>query len=292
MPELLRMLASAGKSGTLIVESAGLGSRLELINGQCGNAESADLRGPLASADELHQRAVEVCFAMTRYPGGAFRFAAADAATEAKSTSSDGTPSWTIPIEPVLGELELLVAEWAEICRVIPSTDLRPTIAIQLAVDEIVIQAREWKLLAQFDGMTSVDELCSANASLVDTCRAISDLVRRGAATLVAAPALGTGFDDEGGEAASGDISYFGPRVVPVAPYGPGVEDVAAVSMRSASAPSQVAATEVVPSSEPVAAQSVETTVVSPVADPDSAETSDPRDRGAILRMFSGLREA
>ena len=287
MPELLRMLASASKSGTLIVESVGLGGRLDLIGGALAGAESAELRGPIASENELHRRAVEVCFAMTRHPGGAFRFAAQDVGGPVASASA-----WSVPIEPVLGELELLVAEWADICSVIASTELRPIIATQLAVDEIVIQAREWSLLARLDGVTSIEGLCSPQSSLVATCRAVVELVRRGAVTLIEAPALGSAFDSDPAETSAADAAYFGPRVVPVAPYGPGVDAAESYADAAAMPPHGEGVEQSTDPNLSVSAGEIAAPEDLAMAEHSAPSNSDPRDRGAILRMFSGLREA
>jgi hypothetical protein len=325
LPELLRMLAASSKSGALIIEAGGVAGRVDLRAGECLAAETVELRGAV-SGDELHARLVDVCFAVVREPTGAFRFAAG----EPPAFESDTT----ISVDPVLDEVELLVAEWRELTTRIPSLDLRPVLVAELASESITLSANEWMLLARFDGFTSVRDLVDARRrSLVDVCRAVADLVDRGAVTLVdgapAVPHSDATANANGDGGARADDLYAGGRVTPVAPYGPGIDE--AVESELAASAATDAASAAVDAESDGGVDVVAHAPVGDVADPaqatmgvasddatplepadpavalsangsvspeallalagDGADDGDRSDRGAILRLFSALRE-
>src|SRR4051812_12848829 len=189
LPEVLRMLASAGKSGTLTVEADGRAARVDLFEGECCGAGRGD--GGVSDDEPLvadhnpavlHARLLDVAFETCRVGGGGFRFAGDETARP--------RPAATTAIEPVLEELEQLQREWDEILTVVPSTGAIPVLAPSLPGDEIVVSAAEWTLLARLDGVTAVRDLPErSGVSLIGVCRAVAGLVRRGAITLEAAPA-------------------------------------------------------------------------------------------------------
>jgi Domain of unknown function (DUF4388) len=272
LADLMRMLASGRKNGELVIESGGVAARIEFQDGACSGAESTDARGALADEAELHRRAVDVCFSVARYPGGSFRFAPND--------SGGPTRDVTIAVEPLLAELELLKAEWDEICEVVPAITLRPALAEKLSGSEITVSSIEWALLARLDGYTSVADLVDPQReTLVEVCRAVAELVRRGAIELREPTTELAHRTETSADAQSASTEYFAPRIVPVAPYGPGVE---ASALEPSPDLSPVA------EAEPISSDSAAETA--PAAELE--EATDPRDRGAILRLFSGLREA
>src|SRR3954447_21778479 len=218
LPELLRMLASSAKTGGLVVEAGGVAGRIDLRDGSCVGVESVEVRGTPATVDELHGRLVDVCFLIVRESTGAFRFAAGELT---------GDHKYAVPFEPVLAEVELLVAEWRDLIARIPSMDLRPELVPQLAGDTITLSATDWGTIARCDGVRSVRDLADGSQrALVEVCRVVADLVDRGALQLVER----TGSADPAGraDAARGgddrdrhdrDVPYYGGRVEPVAPY-------------------------------------------------------------------------
>ncbi len=308
LPELLRMLASTNKTGELLIESGGVAGRLEFHDGSCCGAESTDARGAVTSEDELHRRAIDVCFAIVRKPGGSFRF------TGHANTGTDAAIA--IVVEPMLGELELLSIEWEEICTVVPSTDLRPAFTTTLPGDDILLSAREWNLLSRLDGYTPISGLVeTSRESLVEVCRAVADLVRRGAlelhppATLGSRPEGTTPMPD-----GASDVEHNGSKIVPVAPYGPGVDDVREAGVTTladvsgeeppSGLASGVASELAVETSGELAGEppgELPSELIGDLRSEFDADvtgeaavlsSADPRDRGAILRLFSGLREA
>jgi hypothetical protein len=214
LPELLRMFAAAGKSGGLIVDSGGVAGRIDLRDGECIAAENVELRGTVTGADALHARLVEVCFAVLRETGGGFRFVAG----EKPAFESEAS----IAVEPVLAEVELLAAEWRELTRRLPSLDVRPVLVAELGSEGITLSAVEWAVLARCDGHTTVRGLVEpGKRTVVAACRTIVDLVDRGAVTLrdsAIEPATPVPADDD-------VVVRTAPRrVEPVAPYGPGID--------------------------------------------------------------------
>jgi hypothetical protein len=322
LPELLRMLAASSKTGALVMEAGGIAGRIDLRDGACCAAETVEFRGPVESLDDLHHRLVEVCFAIVRESTGAFRFVAG----EPPSFDAHGT----IPIEPMLAEVDLLVAEWAELTKVIPSLELRPAMAQKIGTDSITLSASEWAVLSRLDGYTPVRDLVDNRQGLVEVCRAVAELVNRGAVTLLdtADESRRQGVVHEAAAAETAPT----PKVVPVAPYGPGVEEAESAAgaeaqadggsdgdgdvkhpvrpgaergersgranaRRSAASPAEVAREAAAAAEATNAEGSADTLTESEAAAmSDAAALADDdgemRDRGAILRLFSALREA
>src|SRR5690348_1979379 len=106
LPEVLRMLASGGKSGTLTIEAAGRSARVELFEGECCGADEEGGDEPLVATHTpavLHARLLGVAFEIVRQPEGGFGFAADE--------HPRPRPAATAPVEPVLEELDQLQRE-------------------------------------------------------------------------------------------------------------------------------------------------------------------------------------
>jgi hypothetical protein len=266
LPEVLRMLASGGKTGTLRLEAGGRSGHVELFDGECCGAGRGGDDEPLVTnhtAAALHARLLDVAFETVREPDGAFRFAA-DEHPRPK-------PAAATPVEPVLGELEELQREWHDISTVVPSTDAIPVMATRLSDDEIVLSASEWTVLACLDGATPVHDLpARSGGSLVEVCRALAALVRKGA------------------------IDVAVQRIAPVHASAPVDEPLLAEVVLDA-----VARAELARETEAVEEPATEVEPETVVATDEGPEAGDDRredapvegDRGAMLRLFSALRE-
>lgn len=324
LPELLRMLAASAKTGGLVVEAGGVAGRIDLRDGSCVGVESVEVRGTPATVDELHGRLVDVAFAIVREPTGAFRFAAGE---------PNGEHEFSVPVEPVLAEVELLVAEWRDLIARIPSMDLRPELVPELAGDAITLSAAEWGTIARCDGLRSVRDLAEGGQrALVEVCRVVAELVDRGALRLVerAGSAEPAGRPEARGDDRHGtdrDVPYYGGRVEPVAPYGPGVDaspargsrwraengvdlvDGDAIAVNGDTPATEVPPVPPAPEPVPVEVGSEAAPAEAPSEAPSEGdpgmvaaavstpygEVADDRnqgDRGAILKLFSALREA
>src|SRR4051812_41434730 len=138
LPEVLRMLATGGKSGTLTVEAVGRSARVELFEGECCGAGVDSGDEPLVADHTpavLHTRLVDVAFETAPQGSGGFRFAADE--------HPRPRPAATTAVEPALEELGQLQREWHDISSVVPSTDAIPVLAQALPGDEIVVSASE-----------------------------------------------------------------------------------------------------------------------------------------------------
>lgn len=284
LPEVLGLLASARKSGALLLEAGPVSSVVHVKDGHCRAVETADQRTPVATGQELLGRLVDVCFAITRQDGGAFRFA------------DDEPPPWSIdePVElsDALVEVDRLLKQWREILRVIPSLDYRPRLLEALDAEEILLDREHWSILAMIDGRRSVRDLVQRAARpVMDVCHALLELVEAGA----------LGISDPATTA-----PVEAPPVVTEpapAPAPPVVTEPAPAPAPPAPAPPPVVA-EPVPAPEVTAEESrdeeeppvrreppVRQEPPAPEEQRPADDGGEAPDRGAFLRLFSGLRE-
>jgi hypothetical protein len=274
LPEVLRMLAAAGKSGTLTVEAAGRSARVELYEGECCGAGHGGADEPLVAnhtAAALHACLLDVAFETRGAADGSFRFAGDE--------HPRPRPAACAAIEPVLDELDELEREWHDISTVVPSTDAILALAPELPADEITVSGFEWKLLACLDGSTTVRDLpARSGGSLVGVCRALASLVRRGAIDI--APVVFAGVASDGPASALSEVLLDAPPAA--AAPAPPVATPPAAAPRVAAAPKPAPVVEPEPETE-----------VDPIEEPvaAAAETPVEGDRGAMLRLFSALRE-
>ena len=79
-------------------------------------------------------------------------------------------------------EVDRLLKQWREIVRVIPSLDHRPLLLETLVVEQIVVDRDRWALLAGIDGRRTVRELVQrAGRPVLDVCHTVLELVEAGA---------------------------------------------------------------------------------------------------------------
>jgi hypothetical protein len=286
LPEVLRMLASGRKSGTLTVDAAGRRARVELFDGECCGAGDGSDAEPLVADHTpavLHARLLDVAFETSRHASGAFSFAGDE--------HPRPQPAATTPVEPVLEELEQLQREWAEISAVVPSADAIPVLAQNLPGDEIMVSAAEWALLARLDGATAVRELPTrTGTSLIEVCRALVGLVRRGAIDVAPAP--------RPAPAPPRPTEVLAEVMLDVAPPS---SERQPPRRRAAEAPPAAPEPETEPEREPVASAEAVIDADAPSEAGGEAEDAPTQqhdgdapsegDRGAMLRLFSALRE-
>jgi hypothetical protein len=274
LTELIAMLAGGNKTGTLDVQAGATGGLVHFREGLCCGVEP--VREPPQSDDALAAALVQVCFELVREPEGEFRFL---------TDEPPGSDHLVVVDEP-MGEVRRLLEEWREVQGLIPSLDLRPSLASALAGDSITLTAAEWSFVVGLDGRASVQDLVDRRGeSLLEVCQEIAALVDRGALRLddarlaIEHPAVESPAPKRSrrGESTSAStVPVEPPSVMPVEPYGPGVDDAASASA-SASAP---AATAVSDDDVPIGANG------------EPLDGEDVKDRGALLRMFSALRDA
>jgi len=78
LPEVLGLLASARKSGALWLEAGPIAGVVHLEDGHCHATVAGELVGPVDTGPELLARLVDLCFACMCQESGSFRFAADD----------------------------------------------------------------------------------------------------------------------------------------------------------------------------------------------------------------------
>ena len=234
---------------------------------------------------------------------GSFRFAADDPA-----------PWWCaepVELSDAMVEVDRLLKQWREILRVIPSLECRPRLLDALEVDEIIVDRERWALLVAIDGRRTVRELVQRSGRpVIDVCHVLLELVEAGAIGVIdpaasrpaepevepePEPSAGRGRTRArgrgrrraraGGRSPSSSPSPF-PSPSPSPPGRSPTPSRCPSRPRSRPSPSASRRAEYAP--EPVPA--------GVAADGGAAEAgpagSEPADKGAFLRLFSGLRES
>ena len=289
--ELLGLLVRSRKSGVLALETPASDSRLWLLDGRCSAVEAGDRSGPAETPGDLHGRLVDVCFEFARREAGSFKFA------------DGGAPPWPtayeVGVDDALDEVHRLLDEWQEIRMVIPSLDARPRLSPELGCPSMTIDAAQWEILAALDGTRSVDDVViGSKRSLMEVCGVLREMVERGAVEVVSPD--GATPDGEGAsqpESGAGEAAEAG-ALADLADLAKSAQDARAdTPSREAVAAdpddragdARGAAVEEAP---------VGVAVVQPVAPygpgvdpPDEPEDGSTRDRGAMLRLFSAIRE-
>jgi hypothetical protein len=290
LTELIGMLASGTKTGILEVEAGTARGRLHLREGLCTAVEPG--AAPPTDEAELATMLVEVCFELAREPEGSFRFLTED------PPASDHL----VAVDEHLDRVGDLLTEWHEVRGLVPSLEHCPALADELDGDSITLSAAEWRLAVSLDGRATVRELVDTRRStLLDVCREIAGLVERGAVRLHEARVVG---ELVARSAESAEVGgYEVPKVVPTEPYGPGVDEAAAEVAEAVTEPidddeGAAAAAEIAEESEPEVpgaadpAPEVASTDVPVGPNGEPLDGDDVKDRGALLRMFSALRDA
>ena len=178
LPEVLGLLASVRKSGALWLDAGPISGVAHLQDGHCHAAEAAEQGGPVEDGPELLTRLVDLCFAVMCQETGSFRFAADDPAPW-----SCGEP---VELSDAMVEVDRLLKQWREILRVIPSLECRPQLLDALEVDELVIDRERWALLVAVDGRRTVRELVQrTNRPVIELCQSLLELVDAGAVGVI-----------------------------------------------------------------------------------------------------------
>lgn len=306
LPELLGLLASARKTGALRLEAGPVSGVIHLQDGHCLAVETAEHLGRADDGPALLSRLVDVCFAVTRQESGAFRFA-----TDEPAPWRSDEP---VELSDALVEVDRLLKQWREILQVIPSLDCRPRMLDQLGGDEVVIDRAHWALLVAIDGHRSVRDLVQhADRPVIDVCHSLLELVEGGAVGILdpAEPAPSAAAPSIAAPSTAAPIAPAPaptPAPAPVAPVQIAApQAVAAATAPTASAeaapvtPKPVDTPVPVPFPVPAAASGngngngaqahaeVESARAQPEATGD--EGGEAPDKGAFLRLFSGLRD-
>jgi hypothetical protein len=312
--ELFGLMSSAEKTGALRLEAGdehatAIKGTVFVAAGMCCAVESDDAHGPSGSDDELAARLVEVGFSLARCQSGSFRF------TDAEHPPFDVVVRTPLPQAAV--EIANLLEEWHEIEALLPSLDARVRLASVLRADEIVVSAREWSLLVALEGRPSVRELVAPHGRpMVEVCRTLEELIERGAIEVAAVestrdPAIPDARVERGRRRAEA-VPPEHAHIDVEEPYAPDSDAVttAVDAIAEAEAADALATAE----ADAVAAGLVSRMTrnrgavpdvfasdpegpAGPAAEPGAvgpgaAADDVPQDRGALLRLFSALKES
>ena len=121
LPEVLRMLATGGKSGTLTVEAAGRLARVEIYEGECCGAGQGGADAARREPDPagLHACLLDVAFDTVARP-------TARSASPATNTPARGRPP--APRSSRCSTNSTSSSAWPDIATVVPSTDAIPVL--------------------------------------------------------------------------------------------------------------------------------------------------------------------
>lgn len=210
LPDVLRLLATTGKTGCLHVDGdRGRGS-VWLEEGAVV-AATADRALGEATIDE-------VIFEIMRFSRGSFNFAVDEQPAHDRQQPKD--------VETVLRTAGKLLDEWRELEAVVPSLAHRVALAPELTVDQVTIDAPRWQALVAIAGGHSIGELAQAlDLGELAVSRTVSDLVELGVA-VVEPPSVARTPSSSGrrstGDATGRSLTGEGPRraSVPTPPGG------------------------------------------------------------------------
>jgi hypothetical protein len=203
LPEIVRLIASSGKTGVLTAETFRLKGRIFLDEGAINFATTRgddgdveDLRRMTTSPagnerrgrkdsspgqtleDVVEQQALEVFVRLMRMSGGKFVF------DEGARTRAFGTGAvLRLDVDKVIDQATSRITEWLDIETVVPSPTTRFTLNRDLADDEfeVTLDARSWTFLAAVGDAASVQDLAERLRIFeFPAARKVAEFVRRG----------------------------------------------------------------------------------------------------------------
>jgi hypothetical protein len=306
--ELFDLLSTASKTGALrfatgTPEAGAFEATVFVAGGLCCGVESDEVGGPAGSEDELAVRLVEVGFSVARQPAGSFRFSDAE--------PPPFTLDHTTKLGPAVAEITSMLDQWREIEATIPSLDVRVRLAPVLRSEDIVLSAHEWKLLVALEGTPTVREVVAdQRSSMIEVCRGLKALIDRGAIE-VGTDMGRADLRSHGGSGSQSVASSTATSLLdPSEPYAPAAggadSEVEAVAAVEAEAVAAGLVSRLSRARRPVPdafAGADDSPVIhadfsvdpghgsGPTESSESATGDDSQDRGALLRLFSALKE-
>jgi hypothetical protein len=164
LPDVLRLLAGAGKSGQLDVAGPGVTGEVLLHEGTIAAASTSAAR-----TDDP----ADVVFELLRIAEGSFSFEEGEVADAGVAADIEGT----------LSAASALVEEWAEIEAVVPSMEAWVSLAPELDLEEVTVSAAQWRAIVATGSGGNVHDLATA-LDLTDLAasRQVVELVEAGLA--------------------------------------------------------------------------------------------------------------
>ncbi len=300
LAEILGLIERARHSGALVVEGPDGRGTLYTAAGRFCAGEAADYSGPVEDRHALDVRLIDVCFHLMRFGRGSFEFIA------------DQVPPWTAErgtdIGPIVETVEHIVRAWPAVEAVLPSFDVRPEIADELPEESLTLSRTAFKVFTLIDGSRTVRQIArEVGHSVVEVGPVLKELIDHGAVRILT------------GDRLPGRAEAVPPTPELILP--PGAIHVAREESVTAGREPIEMVTSVPDPGAALDADSLdrERAVLAARAgldDPGPVPTADPRsepeaaapgtpddedaemsgseitsDRGALLRLFSGLRD-
>jgi hypothetical protein len=293
LAEILGLIERARHTGALVVSNPDAHGALYVAAGRFCAGEAADYSGPVDDRHALDVRLIDVCFHLMRLEGGSFEFTA------------NATPPWTAEratdIAPIIETVEHIVRAWPAVEAVLPSFDVRPELAEELPEDSLTLTRSGFKIFTLIDGERTVRQIArEAGHSVVEVGPVLKDLIEHGAVSIESDARPAT-------PPASDVILPTGAvHVAREETHEPGRDPIEMVT--SVPDPSAQLGGEALDRERASLAARAGLDDPGPVPthdpEPESAEATDPigdesemtgseitSDRGALLRLFSGLRD-
>ncbi|MFQ5966812.1 MAG: DUF4388 domain-containing protein [Acidimicrobiia bacterium] len=191
LPDVLRLVASTGKSGLLHVEGPDVTGRLYFYEGELTYATTrsghafvdtddgerrivdVDRITEEQTADLLKQQVTDVLVRLAPLDSGSFEF------EDGTMPSSDS--GFRFDIEAVLEAAEERIREWDWITEVLPSTETEVRFNPQLTADDVTLDARSWAVIAAL-GVEGTANGVAQQLKIFEFAAAkkIAELIRRG----------------------------------------------------------------------------------------------------------------
>jgi Domain of unknown function (DUF4388) len=297
LAEILGLIERARHTGALAVKSADGHGTLYTAAGRFCAGEAADYSGPVEDRHALDVRLVDVCFHLMRLESGSFEFTADEEAPWTAERATD--------IAPIVETVEHIVRAWPAVEAVLPSFDVRPELADELPEESLTLSRTGFKIFSLIDGDRTVRQIArEVGHSVVEVGPVLKDLIEQGAVRI----------ESNGRIVTPPDSDFILPTGAvhvsqPVEDEGGGeaIEMVTSVPDPSAQLDGEALDRErailaaragldpgPVPTPEP---EYSEADYSDPAAgfdlpvDPDAPTSEITSDRGALLRLFSGLRD-
>ncbi|MCZ7526112.1 MAG: DUF4388 domain-containing protein [Acidimicrobiia bacterium] len=283
--EVIALVGRTAKTGALRVTSRGGSGTLFFVEGSLCGTQDPDAADAPADRTDFEGRLLDLCFSLNRLGDGGFEF------------ESGVQPPWPaehrVPTAAVMDLVATVEQEWPAVQAVIPSGECGLRLAERLRVDEVTIDAAGWCILRAVDGRRTVRQIArDLRYGLVATSRTLRPLVESGMVEIVPPRALdnvGRGRDGEAPGPEPGEPPPSDPP--PLAATGPDGGSRPALRVVPADhdgSPGGWSGPEGAGEHDEVDPSIGEERDLAAVA-AENAEAA--RDRGALLRLFSALRD-
>jgi hypothetical protein len=281
--EVLGLVEHARQTGALEVRGPDGHGTLYTTDGRFCAGEAADYSGPVESREALDVRLVDVCFHLFRIASGDYEFTA------------NRLPPWeadrATDVAPIVEQVEQIVRAWPAVEAVVPSFDQRLELVDDLADDSVTLSRAAFRVLTLVDGTRTVRQVArELGRSVVVVGPMVKELIEQGALRLGTDEVRAEPDDASGLVLPPGAVhAVREPAADDPGPVVTSVPDPSAELDREALDRERavLAARAGLGDPGPVPGDEVD-----PVPEEDPPETvTMTTDRGALLRLFSGLRD-